>query len=67
MFKPDCRWENLKRHLRRSKHCPKLLVEGSAEYKVYREDVRREIDDWHKRNGVDGVVGKSAGRRKGRA
>ncbi|CAN9146834.1 unnamed protein product [Alternaria alternata] len=64
-FKPDCRWENLKRHLRRSSHCPQLLVETSEEYKSYREGVRREIDDWHKRN-EDGGLGK-AGRRKGRA
>lgn len=63
-FKPDCRWENLKRHLRRSGHCPQLLVETSEEYKTYRESVRREIDEWHKRN-EDGGVGK-AGRRKGR-
>ncbi|KAI4687656.1 uncharacterized protein J4E88_003247 [Alternaria novae-zelandiae] len=64
-FKPDCRWENLKRHLRRSGHCPELLVETSEEYKSYREGVRREIDDWHKRN-EDGGLGK-AGRRKGRS
>ncbi|KAG9186844.1 hypothetical protein G6011_09952 [Alternaria panax] len=64
-FKPDCRWENLKRHMRRSGHCPQLLVETSEEYKSYREGVRREIDDWHKRN-EDGGLGK-AGRRKGRA
>jgi len=63
-FKPDCRWENLKRHLRRSGHCPELLVDDSVEYKSYREGVRREIDDWHKRN-VDGGKGK-AGRRKSR-
>ena len=62
-FKPDCRWENLKRHLRRSGHCPQLLVETSDEYKLYRESVRREIDDWHKRN-EDGGLGR-AGRRKG--
>ncbi|OAL50641.1 hypothetical protein IQ07DRAFT_509780 [Pyrenochaeta sp. DS3sAY3a] len=64
-FKPDCRWENLKRHLRRSGHCPQLLVETSEDYKRYREGVRHEIDDWHKRN-EDGGVSK-AGRRKGRA
>ncbi|KAF2018611.1 hypothetical protein BU24DRAFT_363839 [Aaosphaeria arxii CBS 175.79] len=57
-FKPDCRWENLKRHLRRSGHCPELLQEGSQEYKDYREGVRREIDDWHRRNeGGTGIVG----------
>ncbi|KAF1831485.1 hypothetical protein BDW02DRAFT_571945 [Decorospora gaudefroyi] len=61
-FKPDCRWENLKRHLRRSGHCAHLLVETSEEYKAYREAVRREIEDWHRRNGDGGV-----GRRKGRA
>lgn len=65
-FKPDCRWENLKRHLRRSNHCPKLLIEGSKEYRVYRESVRREIDEWHKRNEVDDGTSKSIGRRKGR-
>ncbi|KAI0571647.1 Zinc finger protein 383 [Pyrenophora tritici-repentis] len=64
-FKPDCRWENLKRHLRRSGHCPELLVDDSIEYKSYREGVRREIDDWHKRN-VDEGKGKT-GRRKSRA
>ncbi|CAG5156846.1 uncharacterized protein ALTATR162_LOCUS4639 [Alternaria atra] len=64
-FKPDCRWENLKRHLRRSGHCPQLLVETSEEYKSYREGVRHEIDEWHKRN-EDGGLGKT-GRRKGRA
>ncbi|RAR04294.1 zinc finger protein 383 [Stemphylium lycopersici] len=64
-FKPDCRWENLKRHLRRSGHCPQLLVEASDEYKMYRESVRREIDDWHKRN-EDGGLGK-AGRRRGKS
>ncbi|KAF2995860.1 zinc-finger protein [Curvularia kusanoi] len=63
-FKPDCRWENLKRHLRRSGHCPELLVESSEEYKSYRESVRREIDEWHRRNGDEGV-GKMS-RRKGR-
>ncbi|KAL6708492.1 zinc-finger protein [Coniothyrium glycines] len=63
-FKPDCRWENLKRHLRRSGHCPQLLFESSDEYKTYRESVRHEIEDWHKRN-QDGGLGK-AGRRKGR-
>lgn len=65
-FKPDCRWENLKRHLRRSGHCPQLLVEASDEYKLYRESVRQEIDEWHKRNEVNGL-GKVVGRRKGRA
>ena len=63
-FKPDCRWENLKRHLRRSGHCSELLEEGSEEYTQYREGVRHEIEDWHRRNG-DSAVGK-AGRRKGR-
>ena len=63
-FKPDCRWENLKRHLRRSGHCPELLVETSEEYRAYREGVRREIDEWHRRNGDEGA-GKM-GRRKGR-
>ncbi|KZM21786.1 metal ion binding [Ascochyta rabiei] len=63
-FKPDCRWENLKRHLRRSGHCPELLVEASEEYKSYRGSVRREIDNWHKRNGDEGM-GKMS-RRKGR-
>jgi len=65
-FKPDCRWENLKRHLRRSGHCPELLVESSKEYKSYRESVRREIDDWHKRN-EDGGFGKTRRRRVSRA
>ncbi|KAF1943240.1 hypothetical protein EJ02DRAFT_502274 [Clathrospora elynae] len=64
-FKPDCRWENLKRHLRRSGHCSQLLVESSEEYKAYREGVRREIDDWHRRN-EDGGVGGKPGKRKGR-
>ncbi|KAJ4332136.1 zinc-finger protein [Didymella glomerata] len=63
-FKPDCRWENLKRHLRRSGHCPELLVEASEEYKTYRESVRREIDEWHRRNGDEG--GAKMSRRKGR-
>ncbi|KAF2120790.1 hypothetical protein BDV96DRAFT_484860 [Lophiotrema nucula] len=63
-FKPDCRWENLKRHLRRSNHCPDLLIEGSVEYKEYRENVKREIDEWHKRNEAGtGVVN---ARRKGK-
>jgi len=62
-FKPDCRWENLKRHLRRSSHCPELLEEASEEYTSYREGVRREIEEWHRRNGD---VGAGKGRRKGR-
>lgn len=41
-----------------------LLDESSAEYREYREGVRREIEEWHRREG-DGGVGK--GRRKGRA
>ncbi|KAF1840770.1 uncharacterized protein K460DRAFT_410181 [Cucurbitaria berberidis CBS 394.84] len=64
-FKPDCRWENLKRHLRRSGHCAQLLVEASEEYKAYRENVRHEIDDWHRRNENSGVNKKV--RRKGKA
>ncbi|KAF2869766.1 hypothetical protein BDV95DRAFT_497193 [Massariosphaeria phaeospora] len=66
-FKPDCRWDNLKRHLRRSGHCRQLLTEGSEECRTYRENVRREIDEWHKRNEDGGatVVGKMT-RRKGR-
>ncbi|KAF1956191.1 hypothetical protein CC80DRAFT_70840 [Byssothecium circinans] len=63
-FKPDCRWENLKRHLRRSGHCPELLIEGSEENKTYRETVRREIDDYNKRSG-EGAPSKVA-RRKSR-
>jgi hypothetical protein len=63
-FKPDCRWENLKRHLRRSGHCPELLVDGSEEYKMYRENVQHEIKDWHERN-KDGGMAKVS-RRKGR-
>ncbi|KAF1970321.1 hypothetical protein BU23DRAFT_556983 [Bimuria novae-zelandiae CBS 107.79] len=63
-FKPDCRWENLKRHLRRSSHCPQLLVDGSEEAKAYREAVRRETEEWNKRAG-DGEMVKM-GRRKGR-
>ena len=51
-------------HLRRSGHCPELLVETSEEYRAYREGVRREIDEWHRRNGDEGA-GKM-GRRKGR-
>ncbi|KAJ4380803.1 zinc-finger protein [Didymella sp. IMI 355093] len=43
---------------------PYLLVEASEEYKTYRESVRREIDEWHKRNGDEGGVKMS--RRKGR-
>lgn len=62
-FKPDCRWENLKRHLRRSGHCQELLVESSEEYRGYREGVRREIEEWHRRNGGEGA---KMGRRKGR-
>ncbi|KAH3918526.1 hypothetical protein HBI56_134660 [Parastagonospora nodorum] len=62
-FKPDCRWENLKRHLRRSGHCKELLEEGSERYKEYREGVRREIEEWHRREGEGG----GKGRRKGRA
>jgi hypothetical protein len=38
------------------------LEEGSESYKAYREGVRREIEEWHRREGD--VVGK--GRRKGR-
>tara|TARA_R110002003_G_scaffold702_14_gene21203 strand:+ start:19740 stop:19871 length:132 start_codon:yes stop_codon:yes gene_type:complete len=38
-----------------------LLVEGSEEYKSYRDGVRREIEEWHRREG-EGVPGK--GRRK---
>ncbi|KAF1995928.1 hypothetical protein P154DRAFT_580461 [Amniculicola lignicola CBS 123094] len=49
-FKPDCRWENLKRHLRRSGHCPEFLNEGSEAYKLYREGVRKEIEEFHSRN-----------------
>ncbi|KAF2733160.1 hypothetical protein EJ04DRAFT_495640 [Polyplosphaeria fusca] len=61
-FKPDCRWENLKRHLRRSGHCPELLADDSQEYKDYREGVKSEIEDWHKRNNAGGAV---KARRKG--
>ncbi|KAL1599670.1 zinc-finger protein [Paraconiothyrium brasiliense] len=63
-FKPDCRWENLKRHLRRSGHCPQLLVEGSDEAKAYREGVKRETEEWNKRAGEGETV--KMGRRKGR-
>ncbi|KAF2472242.1 uncharacterized protein BDR25DRAFT_333611 [Lindgomyces ingoldianus] len=67
-FKPDCRWENLKRHFRRSTHCPKLLIEGSEEAKQYRESVKKEIEEWHRRNG-DGSGERALSitpRRKGR-
>jgi hypothetical protein len=37
-----------------------LLEEGSEAYKEYREGVRREIEEWHRREG-EGVK-----RRKGR-
>ncbi|KAF2745551.1 hypothetical protein M011DRAFT_406364 [Sporormia fimetaria CBS 119925] len=47
-FKPDCRWENLKRHLRKSKHCPELLEEGSPANKAYKERVRREKEEWER-------------------
>ncbi|PVI02080.1 hypothetical protein DM02DRAFT_641540 [Periconia macrospinosa] len=62
-FKPDCRWENLKRHLRRSGHCPELLVEGGEAHKSYREAVKREIDEFNKREG-DGVAGKMSRRKR---
>ena len=52
-FRPDCRWENLKRHFKRSGHCPELLAEGSDEGKKFREKVRKEVEDWQKRKGVD--------------
>ncbi|ORY13700.1 hypothetical protein BCR34DRAFT_480669 [Clohesyomyces aquaticus] len=65
-FKPDCRWENLKRHFRRSGHCPKLLVEGSEEAKQYRDSVKREIEEWHQRNGDDMGIAEVVARRKGR-
>jgi hypothetical protein len=41
------------------------LEEGSEAYREYREGVRREIDEWHRREGDAGGAGK--GRRKGRA
>ncbi|KAF2189809.1 hypothetical protein K469DRAFT_747803 [Zopfia rhizophila CBS 207.26] len=66
-FKPDCRWENLKRHFRRSGHCPELLVEGSEEGKNYRENVRREIEAWNKRHADGSEVGRRRGRGRGRA
>ncbi|CAI6240139.1 unnamed protein product [Periconia digitata] len=62
-FKPDCRWENLKRHLRRAGHCPELLIEGGEAHKTYREAVRREIDEFNKREGA-GAAGKGSRRRK---
>ncbi|KAF2704477.1 hypothetical protein K504DRAFT_390173 [Pleomassaria siparia CBS 279.74] len=65
-FKPDCRWENLKRHLRRSNHCPKLLIESSDEYRAYRENVKRQVEEFYKRDGVDGGASKAISRRKGR-
>ncbi|KAF9740723.1 hypothetical protein PMIN06_011059 [Paraphaeosphaeria minitans] len=64
-FKPDCRWENLKRHIRRSGHCPQLLVEGSDEAKTYRENIKRETEEWNKRAGESEIV--KMGRRKGRS
>jgi hypothetical protein len=41
-----------------------LLEEGSEAYRVYREGVRKEIEEWHRREGGAGV---GKGRRKGRA
>lgn len=35
-FKPDCRWENVKRHLHSTGHCPELLVDGSPELIAYK-------------------------------
>jgi len=58
-FKPDIRWENLKRHLRRSGHCPELLQEGSDEVRRYRENVKQESDAWHRRALGGGGMGKN--------
>ncbi|KAF2264467.1 hypothetical protein CC78DRAFT_226717 [Lojkania enalia] len=55
-FKPDCRWENLKRHLRRSGHCPKILNEDSTEHKDYRENARREAEEWQKRHDTGAIL-----------
>ena len=40
-----------------------MLEEGSERYREYREGVRREIEEWHRREGEGG----GKGRRKGRA
>lgn len=64
-FKPDCRWENLKRHLRRSGHCPELLVDGSPANRAYREKVKRESEEWARRNEGNPLAG--AGRRTSRS
>lgn len=49
-FKPDCRWENLKRHLKRNGHCLELLVEGSETNRRYKEGVKKEMEEWNRRN-----------------
>ncbi|KAF2761968.1 hypothetical protein EJ05DRAFT_472911 [Pseudovirgaria hyperparasitica] len=37
-FKPDCRWENAKRHFMKSGHCPELLVKGSEAQERYKKE-----------------------------
>ncbi|KAF2197909.1 hypothetical protein GQ43DRAFT_402057 [Delitschia confertaspora ATCC 74209] len=57
-FKPDCRWENLKRHFKRSGHCPELLEDGELG-KAFRERVRKEVEEWTRRNEVGSGRGTS--------
>ncbi|KAF2279637.1 uncharacterized protein EI97DRAFT_430672 [Westerdykella ornata] len=56
VFRPDCRWENLKRHLRKTGHCPELLDEKSEALERYKEQVKREESEWLAKN----PVGRSA-------
>ncbi|KAF2813192.1 uncharacterized protein BDZ99DRAFT_382028 [Mytilinidion resinicola] len=37
-FKNDCRWENVKRHFKKSGHCPELLVDDSPEQVRYKQE-----------------------------
>jgi hypothetical protein len=50
--------------LRRSGHCPELLLDGSEEARLYREKVKRETEEWHRRNQGGMAI---SGRRKGRS
>lgn len=41
-YKPDCRWENVKRHFKKSGHCPELLVDDSPEQLAYKKAAAEE-------------------------
>lgn len=41
-YKPDCRWENVKRHFKKSGHCPELLIDDSPEQLAYKKAAAEE-------------------------